>query len=570
MRRAGDGPAGSSEPAPARGEARSPEPSRSPAPTRDPGELLAGGILLLTILFVAAVRVRLLEVPLERDEGEYAYAGQLILQGIAPYRLIYNMKLPGTYAAYALIMALFGQTARGIHLGFLLINAATSWLVYRLTRRLFGSFAAAGAGASYALLSLSPSVLGPFAHATHFVLLPALAGLLLLLDAIDDGRAATLLGGGFLLGLGFIMKQHGLFFIALGLLWLMPRWARLPLRRVAREASLFALGAGLPFALTCLTLAACGVFRQFWFWTFTYARVYVSEVPFAELRRMLPGTLFEIIKPVWPIWLLAAAGTVALFKEQEYQGRRYLVTTLLGVSFLSVLPGYYLRQHYFVLLLPAVALLAGVAIDALRRLLRDTGPREIAASAAALLLLAAGFLALYPQAPYLLGTTPPELSRFIYGTNPFPEAVAIGAWLKARSEPPDKIAVLGSEPEICFYSGLRSATGYIYMYGLMEKQPYAGRMQQEAIKEIEAAAPRFLVFANIPESWSWRNDSDRTILDWFRKYAGDRYDRVGVTELFPDEETVYTWGREAATLTPRSPLHIYVYERKAPPPGRSG
>jgi len=58
-------------------------------------------ILLLIILFSACVRFRLRDFPLERDEGEYAYAGQLILQGIPPYQLAYNMKLPGTYAAYA-------------------------------------------------------------------------------------------------------------------------------------------------------------------------------------------------------------------------------------------------------------------------------------------------------------------------------------------------------------------------------------------------------------------------------------------------------------------------------------
>ena len=40
----------------------------------------------LTVLFVLGVRVRLREMPLERDEGEYAYSGQLILQGIPPYR----------------------------------------------------------------------------------------------------------------------------------------------------------------------------------------------------------------------------------------------------------------------------------------------------------------------------------------------------------------------------------------------------------------------------------------------------------------------------------------------------
>ena len=75
--------------------------------------ILAG----LTILFVVVVRVRLRELPLERDEGEYAYAGQLMLQGVPPYREAYTMKLPGTYAAYALIMAAFGQSPAGIHLG---------------------------------------------------------------------------------------------------------------------------------------------------------------------------------------------------------------------------------------------------------------------------------------------------------------------------------------------------------------------------------------------------------------------------------------------------------------------
>ena len=65
-------------------------------------------------------------MPLERDEGEYAYAGQLMLQGIPPYQLAYNMKFPGVYAAYALIMLSFGQTSVGIHFGLLVVNMASS------------------------------------------------------------------------------------------------------------------------------------------------------------------------------------------------------------------------------------------------------------------------------------------------------------------------------------------------------------------------------------------------------------------------------------------------------------
>ena len=62
-------------------------------------------VVVLVILFSVAVRVRLGDMSLERDEGEYAYAGQLLLEGVPPYKEAYNMKLPGTYLAYAASMA---------------------------------------------------------------------------------------------------------------------------------------------------------------------------------------------------------------------------------------------------------------------------------------------------------------------------------------------------------------------------------------------------------------------------------------------------------------------------------
>lgn len=150
------------------------------------------GILALAILSFALIRFRLRDMPLERDEGEYAYAGQLILQGVPPYRLAYNMKLPGTYAAYSLILYLFGETPAGIHTALLLLNAASTLMIYFLGRRLFGFLTGTVAAASYALLSTSESVLGLAGHASHFVVAAALAGVLLLLKAMDSSNKALL------------------------------------------------------------------------------------------------------------------------------------------------------------------------------------------------------------------------------------------------------------------------------------------------------------------------------------------------------------------------------------------
>ena len=101
--------------------------------------------LLLVIVGTASVRLRLLSMPLERDEGEYAYAGQLILRGIPPYERLYNMKWPGTYYSYALFEGVFGQTIEGIRLGVLLVNVAAIVLVFVICRRLLDAYAASAA-----------------------------------------------------------------------------------------------------------------------------------------------------------------------------------------------------------------------------------------------------------------------------------------------------------------------------------------------------------------------------------------------------------------------------------------
>ena len=84
-------------------------------------------------------------------------------------------------------------------------------------------------------------------------------------------------------------------------------------------------------------------------------------------------------------------------------------------------------------------------------------------------------------------TKPPgEITRDVYGANPFPESVEIARYIRNRTDVADTIVVLGSEPQIYFYAKRRAATGYIYTYSLMEKHEFARRMQEQMIAEIEA------------------------------------------------------------------------------------
>src|SRR5438046_9118624 len=135
-----------------------------------------------------------------------------MLQGIPPYTLAYNMKFPGIYVAYAVVMAVFGQTITGIHLGLLLINIATIALIFFLARRLANETAGSVAAVSYAVLSVSPSVLGLAAHATHFVMLPVVAGAFLWLGPQSSNRVRA---SGVVFGGGHMIEQPACFFTLL-------------------------------------------------------------------------------------------------------------------------------------------------------------------------------------------------------------------------------------------------------------------------------------------------------------------------------------------------------------------
>jgi hypothetical protein len=159
----------------------------------------------VALVAVAAVRVRLLGVPLERDEGEYAYLGSLLLHGVPPYAEAWNMKFPGIYAVYALLIGVGGANVVAIHAGLLVANTWNALAIALLGRRLLGPAAGAVAGAGYAAMSLSTVVLGVWSHAEPFALAFALPGLLLAHGAERLGRLAL---AGLLLGAAVVVKQN--------------------------------------------------------------------------------------------------------------------------------------------------------------------------------------------------------------------------------------------------------------------------------------------------------------------------------------------------------------------------
>src|SRR5271165_132091 len=522
-------------------------------------------LLGIVILFFSLIRVRLLNMPLERDEGEYAYAGQLILQGIPPYQLAYNMKLPGTYLTYAVIMAIFGQSPAGIHMGLLFTNAATVVLVFLLGERLFGPATGLIAGSAYTLLSTNEGVLGFAGHATHFVVLAAVGGILILLKAVDEKRAILYFSSGFLLGLAFVLKQPGLFFAFFGGFFLvLSEWlgAR-DWRGLARSAAAYCAGVALPFLLTCAVLFFAGALGKMWFWTFSYASRYAALTSLSEGRDNLFLFGWRAVEPAPALWILAAVGMAAIAWDSRTRRHGAFLISFLLFSCAAVCPGFYFRPHYFILVLPAICLLVGVAVtSAATELYRRFPNNRTVAGVPALVFLAIMMFSILGQSEDFFRLDPVAVCREIYGSSPFPEAQVISEYLRRQTAPDARIAVMGSEPEIYFYTRRHSATGYIYTYPLLEDQSYALDMQKEMAKEVESNHPEYLVIVNVTSSWMSPSQGSNTfIFDRMQKYADDNYDMVGVAaDILP--QTRYVWGDAAKSYQVHSSAFIHVLKRK--------
>ncbi|HEU6449414.1 MAG TPA: glycosyltransferase family 39 protein [Verrucomicrobiae bacterium] len=519
-------------------------------------------IVLAVLLFVSFVRLRLATTPLERDEGEYAYAGQLILHGIPPYELAYNMKLPGTYYAYAIGMAVFGQTIEGVHRMLLAVNLLTIVFVFLLGKKLFGTTAGLVSCAGYGLMSLSVLVQGLAAHANHFVILFAVPATLLLLEALERKEARFWFFSGVLYGLAFLMKQQGICFCAFAVFYLTGKAVvekTVFSGAFVKTLLIFTVGAILPFAFVCLSCAVAGDFSRFIFWTFIYASWYATGV---NLHTGFPYFL-EHLRDSWPVscafWFIAVTGVSVAALSRCFNRNVVFALVFWLFSVLGMAIGFYFRRHYFILLLPAFAILIGYGVTVTTAALCEHKMLRIGKSVPFIVfLLACGWATIY-QASFFFRLSSAEVCQNLYQGNPFMEAPVAGKFLYDHTTPDTRIAVFGSEPEIYFYARRRSAMGYIYTYSLMEPHPAASIMQREMSDEIETNHPEYLVAVRNELSWLPNRYSKLTIFDWFENYSKNNYRKIAVVGVSPNNKAVLIEKNlEHLPQFAEAPLEIYV------------
>lgn len=418
-----------------------------------------------------------------RDSGVFLYIGWRILNGELPYRDIWDHKPPVIFYLNALGVAISGNSRWGIWLIELVFLSLAAWLGFQLFRKIFGTGPAALASFLW-LLTLEFVIQGGNLT-TEYTLLIQFSCLALIQRAAERPSPWLWFLLGVLTALAFFTKQNTVGIgIALLIYLGVNRIRTKQSKKIWKEVGLFVLGwSAISVAITAF-FAAQKALPDFWSAAFQYNFSYVSSPVslktrlkhlISDIEPLTTTGLFQIALVGYVIGFLAL-----LYKRAEVV--RWQALLLVGILDLPVElilvnlsnRGY---PHYYMALLPILALFAGLLFRMLFLLIKQWTP-----SKATSLLFTLGSLLAFAWGAYM--DYRKQVAEF-RDTEPSQLAV----YLQDTTSSEDFVLLWGANASNNFLAQRRSPTRFVYQYPLYAAGYTKAEMVEEFLEDILRTRP---------------------------------------------------------------------------------
>ncbi len=494
-------------------------------------------------------------MPLERDEGEYGYGAQLLLQGKGLYENVYSLKWPGIFWSYAGILLIFGQTALGIHLGVLILNIATAFMVYKAAIHLVSRVPAVTGALAYLIFTVQRELQGITANSEHFVIFYFSIALLLIFKYRSRLKLRFLFWAGIFSGFAFLNKQHAVGYVLAGAgMLLLFEIERANFKSAIKTLTIYTSGLIIPLVATLLWVFSFDNFERFWFHTVIYAREYVTLITFDEAWCELSKRIIEnlTVNPIlWGGFFLSIILLPVLGIAPKCW--KILYPLLFG-AIIAMSIGFYFRPHYVIFMSLAGSLFIAVTFEFISHKLSGT---------VATTVFVIGTLSYFMlEKEYLFEWDSNWTSYQMYYGYPFREARIVGDYLEAESQPGDRVLVIGAEPQINFYARRKSVTGYIYTYPFFENHPFAEGMSNEWTEQIRSDHPEYIVLMG---HWKTYVNRENAMFRKIWKFSGsfisdNHYQLIGEMDL-PIQDGGMAWDNGVSGKNVVTENWIRVYKR---------
>jgi hypothetical protein len=397
--------------------------------------------LLAAALLAIAIRLPLLGVPLDADEGGYAYLSRQWAAGGRLYGPVWVDRPQGLLLAYRLVTSL-GTSRVYLHLAAIALAVLLLGAVAVCGRELGGTRAAVTGAVLVAVVGAAPRLQG-FMFNGELAAGACSAWAVACALTYLRRRAFWLLPGAGACGGGaLLMKQSGFDGLATALIIATVAW------RVRGAASVLA-GAAAPLGLAVLH-AALNSWHDWWFAVVGY-RLDTS----AGSRGGLSGRWHNIAVSLPRLWpdLLALAVLAALGLGYCVARRSPFPLVWLTSALAGFLGGVFFFPHYWMQLVGPCCLLGALALSALR-------PR---------LAVAALVLACLPSLTWTARAITLDKDgrdRLAVPDQRLEANRAISPWLRAHAAPGDELYAFVSSADLYYTSGLPTRFRYLWQANL--------------------------------------------------------------------------------------------------------
>lgn len=473
-------------------------------PDNRPGPFACAVILLALAGVIAGLRLRTYDEPIEFDLTLYAVVGHEMLLGRKIYSEIWDQKPPALHTTYMLADAAVGYGPRAVYA--LNVTAAV-WTLLAVFAAgcAFPPGRASGLWAAlfWTLVSDNITLQANQPNAEVFMNAFTATAFALWVRAKNGPGALRTLAAGAFIALATMYKQV---ILAPALLWAATDFIWPPEGSSRGRRFLAGVGVVAVVVAAWAALAAHfyfdGRWDDFYDTVVLYNRAYAGDGP---IRNMIfafrPYRFLGPFVEAAPLaCLLAVAGaTTALFmRDAPARPWALLTAYVLGAWAAIHGPGKGF-PHYFQLLLPPLAIAAGVSVGQLRRTLAAystlfrpwlgavarVGPLALAVVAA--LQIAYGSYHSYRQPAH-------EWARRKYGFF-FHDVEALGKRIGELLKPDETLYVFGDvRPGLYWFSQRRPAAGVLFNDPLLGG-PIQDRMIQRTLEQLKANPPEIVVFA---------------------------------------------------------------------------
>jgi 4-amino-4-deoxy-L-arabinose transferase-like glycosyltransferase len=475
------------------------------------------GFLGLAALFVA-LRWNNFNAPLTRDEGEYAYAARLMIQGVAPYQHAFVQKPPGVIYSYALANLFLPQFWSPRLLAYLFVALATA---------LLGFIASLEFGKGFALPAMwlmTPMILLPAidqydVNTEMFMMLPLLATVAVYCYSRQQGnKNGHWFTAGFLGAVTLLYKYTGAPILAfVFIVWLIEMYLSRKKAGLIFQALIFAVAGGiLTSALELGFFIAQGAMKQFWECTIVFNRCYEQTDSFQPINFWSNFLIF------WHSWWILFLLPFAILLQPRSRACFWLGIFMSAI----VATGASYYPQYYMAMMPFLALLNVLGIHALASKISSWTAKPIpwlANFITALVLL----LVVRSDMPWMFYTSDQFAREKTKWGLPFIEAQVVAARVSQSSSPDDFVYVAGSEPEILCYAQRFSPTRFITSYALMIPTPLAAGYQHEVINDLEEHPPKLIVFPQSGYSWLRHTNTPPDLINFIGPFLQQSYQLVG-------------------------------------------